>query len=129
MKHLGLIFCLIILLGASTFTAADTFHRWVDENGVTHYSKIAPSGRTSETVNVATGTTQATATSTTETTAESSTDVIQSQWCQQHKKNLAILKNKNRVQREDPESGEMHILTESERAKMIQQIEAQLDGC
>lgn len=131
MKRLGSTFCLVILLGLSTLTAADTFHRWIDENGVTHYSKIAPSGRTSETVNVATGATQSTtpAPTTIGTATESSANEVQAKWCQQHKKNLETLKNKDRVQQQDPETGEMHTLTEGERAEMIQQIEAQLDGC
>lgn len=132
MKRLGSTVCLIILLGLSPFTAADTFHRWVDEDGVTHYSKIAPSGRTSETINIATGTTQPTLSTPTiggTTETESSADEVQARWCQQHAKNLEVLKNKDRVQQQDPETGETHTLTEGERAKMIRQIEAQLDGC
>lgn len=136
MKRLGSIFCIAALLSMSSLATANTFHRWVDENGVTHYSKTAPEGRQSEAVNTTTGTNSQQPTPMAEPApsddakaSNSSADEVQAKWCQQHRENLDILKNKDRVQQQDPETGEMRILTEAERADMIQQLETQLDGC
>jgi len=135
-KRLGSLFCIATLLSLSTLATANTFHRWVDENGVTHYSKTAPEGRQSETVSTTTGTSSQQPVPMAEPvpadnheTSNRSASEVQAKWCQQHRENLDILKNKDRVQQQDPETGEARILTEAERADMIQQLEAQLDGC
>lgn len=136
MKRLGSILCMATLISLGSLATADTFHRWVDENGVTHYSKTAPQGRQSETISTTTGTPAQQSAPMAEPapadhheTSTSSADEVQAKWCQQHRENLDILQNKDRVQQQDPDTGEMRTLTEAERAEMIKQIEAQLEGC
>jgi len=136
-RHLSVFISMVLLAGVFSFAQADTFYRWVDEEGVTHYSKTAPKGHQSETVSTTTGTSTPSSSSmaedpfatSEEETTESSANEVKDKWCAQHRKNLEVLKTKDRVQQQDPETGEARILTEAERAEMIQQLEAQLEGC
>lgn len=42
MKSVFLISCLMVLSGVSTAVSAEKYYKWVDKNGVTHYSETKP---------------------------------------------------------------------------------------
>src|SRR5699024_11909014 len=67
--------------------------------------------------------------STEPTQTASDANAVIEQWCQHHRETLETLKNNSRVFQTDPDTGERTILNERQRAEMIKETEAQLDGC
>lgn len=134
MKHSILatpFFSLIFFCGSASF--ADTYHRWVDDHGVTHYSKMKPADKESVEVHADSRSPllsdTETSYSTEPTQTASDANAVIEQWCQHHRETLETLKNNSRVFQTDPDTGERTILNERQRAEMIKETEAQLDGC
>lgn len=134
-RLLLIFFCCITWLFAAHSHADSTYHRWVDDEGVTHYSKTPPKDRNSEQVSTRTQKgnvapaqeSQPSDGSTDEQEDDEASQTIK-KWCEQHRENLKTLKESNNVQTTD-EEGEKRILNEKERAQMIRDIEKQLEGC
>ena len=139
---------LLILASASS---AAKFYKWVDDQGVTHYGANPPQGTTSSEVN-----TRANASSDQDRALESlqekrdkaekerekaekaaeearrektEPDAVQQERCEQYRKNLDILINKPTVRQENPETGEMEVLDQEARNKMIVETQEALNQC
>lgn len=139
---------LLILASASS---AAKFHKWVDDNGVTHYGANPPQGVVSTEVNTRTSASSdqdkalealnakrqarrdakenAASAAAEKERLESEPDEVARERCEQHRKNLDILKNKPTVRRKNPETGEMEVLNQEEKEKMIQRSEKALETC
>lgn len=134
--------CVALFFATANASAKETFHRWVDEQGVTHYSKTKPANQDSVVVQADSKTTisggepGAPETSAAgqhsgannsggETNAESTI----AQWCAHHRETLEILTNNSRVHQTDPQTGEKVILSEPERARLIEETKQQLQDC
>jgi len=145
-----------LLLGSALLTLASAgsaakFHKWVDEDGVTHYGANPPQGVVSTEVN-----TRANASSDQHRELEaldakrnarqdakeeaaqaareaerlqSEPDEVVKERCEQHRKNLETLKNKPIVRSKNPETGELEVLDQEAREKMIQSSQEALEKC
>lgn len=122
---------------ATTTHANDTFHRWVDDNGVTHYSKTKPADRDSVPVHADSNTTisggapsdsnhSSNDNANTEGTDAESTIA---QWCAHHRDTLEVLTSSSRVHQTDPQTGEKTIISEPERARLIEETKTLLKDC
>src|SRR5699024_11478424 len=127
---------LALFYAAANASAKEAFHRCVDEHGVTHYSKTKPANRDSVVVQADSKTTisggepGAPKSSADGQTSESSTEASTiAQWCAHHRETLDILTKNTRVHQTDPQTGEKTILTEPERARLIQETQQQLQDC
>jgi len=130
---------LALFFAAANASAKEAFHRWVDEHGVTHYSKTKPANRDSVVVQADSKTTisggepgapkSSADGQTSESGTEASTASTIAQWCAHHRETLDILTNNSRVHQTDPQTGEKTILTEPERARLIQETQQQLQDC
>lgn len=130
------LFCL--LSGAAT---AQTFYRWKDAQGVTHYTEQAPLGVSSTSIEINTGVTadepasqpaQAAAPATTPATTAQAAPQTQAQTyqqrCDQYRQNLAQLKSDQQLTTTDHD-GKLHAVTADERAKMEQNTTNMLTTC
>jgi aspartokinase len=131
---------------------ADRYYRWVDDEGVTHYTKKPPEGRPSD--EISTGYKPSSSQEqemerlekmrrqqrqareeeaqeqTDETAAgEEQSEEVSEEYCQKHRENLEILQNKPTVRRRNPETGEMEVIPEQERQKMIERTKKELEKC
>ena len=145
------LFLSLTLLAFTSSALAEKFYKWVDENGVTHYSAQAPSDRQSSEVN-----TRANASSSQDDAidalnqrrqasakarekaqeaaneakrAEQNPEEVRQERCDTHRKNLETLQNKPIVRRENPETGELEVLTEEQRDEMIAKAKQSLKLC
>ena len=136
---------LLVLATLTSSAWAGNFYRWVDEEGVTHYSESAPQGVNAEEVRThrappsvtgrqpAEGTSDETRDerrdgaqqSRNEDTAD--TDDEHSRNCEAHRANLELLEASPRVRIEDPESGEMRYLDDDERQQMLDETRREIE--
>lgn len=115
--------------------AAKDYYKWVDEDGVTHYSARPPYNRPSEIVSVTTGERSsvpaASATqngsssadgsaSETRTAATESEKIKDPLRCENARSNLEVLQNNAKVRMKD-EEGNIHYLTQEEKAEKIRE--------
>lgn len=146
MKPIITILAAIVL--ASSPAAANTFYRWVDDNGVTHYAERPPEGRASEAVRTwgAPSSDQGRALEALEARRESRAEARQQsegeqagsapaapqppeEYCQQHRSNLDVLTQRPIVRRTDPETGEQVTLDAEQREAMIAETRQALAAC
>lgn len=148
MKSLPL-FCLIATLGilAGTVQATDEIYKWVDEDGVTHYSARPPEGveyqRMTTDADRATARTGASSTregerpeeddratgdlpQLAEIAAEEPDPELVAERCEQARNNLNWLTQRTRISVEG-EDGELRRLSEEERQAQIQENQAFID--
>lgn len=139
------------LLATSLAAHSDTFYKWVDENGVTHYGTTPPTGQEADTV-----TTRADASSdqgraierrqdrlagdqkAREKAAKAAAEAqreqdepeeVTKERCEAHRKNLETLMLKPTVRRENPDTGEMEVLDKEARDEMIESTKQALEMC
>lgn len=136
MKQL-LILCL--LCGLAATASADTFYRWQDAAGVTHYSERPPSDVGSEDVTVSDyqpsshdaatrpTTNAATSASSQDNIAHPDTNAVQ-QACDGYRKNLALLQSdKNLVT--PGKDGKQQLLSKEQREEMTARAIEALKSC
>lgn len=150
MGHLmkPIITALAAIMLASSPAMADTFYRWVDDNGVTHYAERPPQGHASEAVRTwgAPSSSQGRAlealeemrSARAEARAQPEAEQAASappaprppeEYCQQHRRNLEALTQRPIVRRTDPETGEQTTLDASQREAMIADTQDALKAC
>ncbi|KZY38370.1 hypothetical protein A3730_25605, partial [Alcanivorax sp. HI0044] len=56
-------------------------------------------------------------------------DAVAQERCEQHRKNLETLTNKPTVRRKNPETGEMEVLDQEARDKMVEDTRSALEKC
>lgn len=131
--------------------AAGKYYKWIDENGVTHYTlSPPPDGRQGEQVRTfnsassdqsealqkleqqreaAAKAREQAATTPREPTESAEQKAAREERCKQHRDNLRTLKELPTVRRQDPATGEMTVVTDEERQKLIQETEKALEEC
>src|SRR5690606_16891687 len=133
------------LLMAATPVLASTFYRWVDDNGITHYSATPPEGRTSEPVRTwgKASSDQQQALDALQESREARQEARQedaaadtpaapkppAEYCAQHRENLKVLSERPIVRRTDPETGEVTTLDAEQREAMMQRTRDALKAC
>lgn len=136
------------LLSANGALAAGTFYKWVDADGVTHYTEAPPPGQ-GEAEQVRTWNSassdqesalqrleqrradaaKAREQAAREQRAKEQPEQVATERCDEHRKNLETLRNKPVVRVQSPETGELRTLDAEERGAMIADTEAALDQC
>ena len=139
------------LLAISSLSPAAKFYKWVDDNGVTHYDAQPPQGVNASEVNTRANASsdqseaiealeakrsaaqkakEAAATQAKEEQRlKTEPDAVAQERCEQHRKNLATLANKPTVRRKNPETGEMEVLDQEARDKMVEDTRNALEKC
>lgn len=128
-----LILSAVLLVGMSAAHAARDYYKWTDESGVTHYSARKPHNREAEVISVRTGQPVATTPASTPrnstsqdprtaSTGETDTSLKDPERCETARNNLETLRNNAKVRMKD-ESGEIHYLSEEEKAEKIREFE------
>ena len=123
---------LLASIAASYAFAAKTYYKWVDDEGVTHYSERKPQGTNAQEVNVFTGRSEPTTNNVTgkplenDQAATESTDeevdpeaLKDPERCKIAQKNLETMQNNNRIRMKDPASGEYRFLSEQEKQQQM----------
>lgn len=144
-RTLTLVAMILSLLSGTAL--AEKYYRWVDEEGTTHYTKNPPKGEQADEVN-----THYKASSSKdeemkkleqmrvrrekekeqtelEKRKEKEPEEVSEEFCEQHRKNLETLQNKPIVRRENPETGEMEVIAQEEKEKMIEKTRQALEKC
>lgn len=146
--------CASLLILSAPLGAASKFYKWVDDNGVTHYTQSPPpdgvSGKEVRTSTKASSDQEeeledlemrrkAAAEERAEDAKRQADQVSQQpsaedkaameKRCAQAKANLETLRNKPIVRQENPETGELEVVDENKRAELIRTTEAALNGC
>ena len=139
------------LLTLASVSSAAKFYKWVDDNGVTHYDAAPPQGVQATEINTRTNASSdqdsaidalnakreaaARAKATAEKQAEeekrleTEPEAVAQERCEQHQQNLDTLKNKPIVRRENPDTGEMEVLDQEAKDKMIEETQEALGKC
>lgn len=150
MNKFSLLLGSALLILASVSSAAK-FYKWVDDNGVTHYGANPPQGVTTMEVNTRVNASsdqdrelkaleakrqasqnakeEAARAAEEKERLKSEPDALNRERCEQHRKNLETLKNKPVVRSKNPETGEMEVLDQAARDKMIQNSQEALEKC
>ncbi|GAB1261372.1 DUF4124 domain-containing protein [Aurantivibrio plasticivorans] len=128
---------LLCCLGFLSFSAqaAQTFYKWVDQDGVTHYSARKPHGQEAEEVTIRGGRqtsspqsqpkepTPSSQPSSADAAATASTANKDQERCSIAKENLTTLQSFSRVREKDSD-GEYRVLSEEEKQKRIENLKA-----
>lgn len=139
------------LLALCSSAMGAKFYKWQDEDGVTHYGSQAPSERQSDTVRTynsssssqpaalerlekqrqqAADERQQAQEAAREAAAERGEDpALSKERCDQHRDNLKTLTNKPTVRVENPDTGEMEVIDQARRDKMLQETRDALKRC
>ena len=140
MKH-PLLAVLAITLCATPLTGlADQVYRWVDDEGVTHFTSHPPKGRPSETLRTQTGhsepvdySSQYPRPKTESNTAQSASEVAEQpspqeldEACRRARQNIQTLQDGGRIAVE-AEDGSARYLDEQERAERLEQARQIMD--
>ncbi|MDF1780978.1 MAG: DUF4124 domain-containing protein [Alcanivoracaceae bacterium] len=151
-KHYIAVLTAGLLMIGSPLYAASKYFKWVDENGVTHYTTTPPpEGKNSEEVRTYNSASKdqekakqnleqrrendaAERARTKSELAEKEKEqaepnAVREERCQKHRNNLNTLKTGPRVRSKDPETGELIALDDEARAKMIADTEKALANC
>ena len=130
-------------------TQAQTFYRWVDERGVTHYTDTPPEGQDSAEVRTRSSAPasqpqalealeerRARDETAREETREQMREAQAGQlpqpdptYCEQMRRNLDALENRPIVRTEDPETGQIITLDSERRAAMLDETRDALRAC
>lgn len=136
------------LLSTNPAAAAGKFYKWVDDNGVTHYSEAPPAerGQAEEVRTWSSASSDQDAAlerleqrrsevqkarerAAQEERAQSQPQQVATERCEEHRKNLETLRNKPVVRAQDPDTGELRTLDAEQREAMIADTEAALEQC
>ncbi len=150
MNKFSLLLGSLLLILASASSAAK-FYKWVDDQGVTHYGANPPQGTTSSEVNTRANASsdqseaiealeakreaaqkakEAAATQAREEKRlETEPEAVAQERCEQHRKNLETLTNKPTVRRKNPETGELEVIDQDVRDKMLADTRSALEKC
>lgn len=135
----------MIAIGFSSVPAgaARDYYKWTDDEGVTHYSARPPHNRVAEVVSVTTGertavpasgsdSSQGSSASTPDTESDTQTAATDPaklkdpERCQNARDNLEVLSNNAKVRMRN-ESGDIHYLTEEEKAEKSREFQKAID--
>jgi hypothetical protein len=137
MKSAFLISCLMVLTGTSITVNAEKYFKWVDSNGVTHYSETKPGDIPATPIKVKTGspTTEkpgilstAAATGSSEPAALENPQpteqqlAVQRSNCSKASRKLIALENAGRVRQLDEQTGEYRYLPNQEKLAEISKM-------
>ena len=139
------------LLAISSLSPAAKFYKWVDDKGVTHYDAQPPQGANATEVNTRANASSdqseaiealeakreaaqkakeaAAAQAREEKRLETEPDAVAQERCEQHRKNLETLTNKPTVRRKNPETGELEVIDQDVRDKMLADTRSALEKC
>lgn len=140
---------LILAAGLLLFQplAAQQYYKWVDDEGVTHYSAEKPEGKDASRVEAKNPPSSsqdkamqrleqqreqnqaAREAGEEDEQAEEDPQAANEENCEQHRKNLETLNQRSVVRREDPETGEKKTLDEEQRQAMIEKTKKALERC
>lgn len=131
--------------------AAQQYYKWVDEEGVTHYSAEEPKGKDASKVEAHNPPSssqdkalnrlqqqhkeaeqQRQAAQEAEEQAEREEEnpqAVNKENCKQHRKNLETLNRRSVVRRKNPETGEQETLNDGQRQAMIEKTKKALERC
>lgn len=130
MRNLSLIRWLpILLLGGwlgSATMAAETVYRWVDENGVVHYSQQPPATGGAEAISVRDSAPSTPQEQPAELTEEQRQAAQQAEFCRVATQNYESLSAEGEVKSTD-EYGEVHVLTPGEKVKERERAKAAME--
>ena len=116
------------LVFSGNLSAAESYHRWKDENGVTHYGSTPPTGVNSEKINArATPKTKAKDVVDDSTNLENTKKLLSAErqkTCERERQRLTTLKSSGANIRMKDENGKSKVLTPEEIAKEIHGSEA-----
>lgn len=150
MNRITMICTILPLLGMALLAqtaSAQTFYRWVDEQGVTHYSESAPEGEESREVRTwgqrgadrrqrqdaddreARTPPPSAGGSRTQPGTEPTVPPVDDAYCEQLRENLETLTNRPVVRMEDPDTGEITTLDTEARQKMMDDTRERLRAC
>ena len=139
---------LALLLATSLLSlpalAAKTFYKWVDDEGVTHYSERKPMGTDAEAVSVSIGRSDPVTNAQTnvqgaqgnadgQTAAGSNTEEVDPEAlkdperCNIARKNLETMQNNNRIRMKDPATGEYRFLSQQEKEQQMAESQKAID--
>lgn len=132
---------LATIVAASSAFAAKTYYKWVDNDGVTHYSEHKPQGATNaQEVSVFTGRSEPTTNVAgkpqeegdqpgTEATDEKiDPEALKDpERCRIARKNLETMQNNNRIRMKDPGTGEYRFLSEEEKQQQMKDAQQAID--
>lgn len=141
----------LVMLSLVPAAAAEQYYKWVDDEGVTHYSSEKPEGQDATKARVHTPASSSqdkaikrlekqrqeaarerkAANQNEEQNAEKEANPAEAlkKDCEKHRNNLKVLTNKPTVRRKNPETGKMEVLTQEQKQKMIEQTKKQLKLC
>ena len=139
-----------VLLGGLLFPSilwAEQYYKWVDDQGVTHYSEEKPENQDTSKVKAHNPPSssqdqamerlrqerkeQEQERQAAQEDKENGKDsqAINQERCEKHRKNLETLNTTAQVRRKNPETGEMETLTQEERQAMIEKTKKALERC
>jgi len=125
---------LVITLSCLFFSSvwADTFYRWTDEKGVTHYTATPPDGQNSNKVSVSTGTSgpvdlQAKTVAPVSDTPKNEANLFLER-CQQYRTNLELLNSDAQLTTKDADGNDV-VMDDAARAKHKAETETILRSC
>jgi len=145
-----LLAALVLVLGFSAPAWGDEFYKWVDDEGVTHYSSEKPKGEEATSVEAENPPSssqeqalkrlreqreqrekerQAEREKAKEEQNGEDSKAISQERCEKHRQNLQTLKSRTKVQRENPDTGEVETLTEKQQQAMIEKTKKALERC
>ncbi len=127
--------------------SAEQYYKWVDDQGVTHYSAEKPEDRDANRVrannppsssqdealerlkNQRQQTKKEREASQENEEEEKKSENGDKEACEKHRKNLQTLKTTTNVRRKNPETGELETMAEDEREAMIEKTKKALERC
>ncbi|MDX1804880.1 MAG: DUF4124 domain-containing protein [Alcanivorax sp.] len=140
-----------MLMAVASSTLAANFYKWTDANGTTHYDVKPPQGAQAEQVHTynSASSDQASAVEKLQKRRQQESkdiarekrqaaekqreqdepDKVAKERCDQHRKNLDILTNKPTVRQKNPDTGEMEVITQEQRDKMLADTRKALKDC
>mgnify|MGYP000161424309 CR=1 FL=1 len=146
--RIALLTMVLILSGTfSPTVSAEQYYKWVDDQGVTHYSAEKPKGREASKVEAHNPPSssqdkamerlekqreqsrQERQAAQEKEKKEDSSEPVNQERCEKHRKNLQTLNTTSQIRRKNPETGEMETLTQEERQAMIEKTKKALERC
>ena len=138
MKSALTIACLVALSSISATALADKYYKWIDQDGVTHYSETRPANTPTTLIRVKAGTASAenSAMLSAATSTDSSKNVpelenpqpteqqlkVQRSNCAKASRKLIALENAGRVRQLDEQTGEYRYLPNKEKLEEISKM-------
>lgn len=129
MKHIALVSLLCLLCGLAT---AQTFYRWTDSAGATHYTKTPPPGSDSTAVSTHYSAPGSMGSSSQDSSKAASTDTSKVdsylKRCAQYRQNLRLLNSQAPLTVKDDE-GKTVAIDDAKRQEMLASTKQMLTAC